>query len=69
MKKVPALFAQASLFDPPARPVVELCLVCGCCERVDGVCLGDCHHNGHKIRGRGIQPAPAEGGWVYLERA
>lgn len=57
---------QASLFDEPTR-VVEPCPACRCCDRVDGRCLGDCHLNGHKIRGRGIMPAPAEGGWTSLE--
>lgn len=59
---------QGGLFDP-VEVVVDLCPACGCCERVDGDCLGECETNRHKIRGRGIQPAPAEGGWVYLERA
>ncbi len=58
---------QASLFDPPAARV-ELCPVCRCCDRVDGVCLGDCGINGHKI-GSGSQPAPAAGGWVHLGSA
>jgi hypothetical protein len=57
---------QATLFDEPAR-TVELCGRCRCCDAVDGRCLGECNMNGHRRRARGIQPAPAAGGWVDLE--
>lgn len=59
---------QATLFEEPADTrVVDACPVCRCCDRVDGVCLGDCATNLHRINRDGS--APSAGGWVDIENA